>query len=198
MELFALVAVNAHHLVFFIMDVSAWTKKPHIFSGKTGAVAGVTRFFHGRSFLEPVPIEETAFGNRGPGHMTGAATGVAIGAVQFPGSRQEGVLHLVRRDDSADNVLYAAELVVHGILVGGGYIFVALPAGPAAVFFGGVSDQPFMGLIHVIVIFPLVTVDAADLPVDRFNKILVNTIGIPAPHLRGGNASTGYRRAGAR
>jgi len=55
-----------------------------------------------------------------------------------------------------------------------------------------------MGFLPVIHIYTFVTVDTSDLTVYRFNEVLIDTIGVPAPHPRGGNASTGYGRGPSR
>ena len=65
------------------------------------------------------------------------------------------------------------------------------PADPSTTFLGWVFDKTFMGRILVINILPFMAVYTAYLSVLRFYKIHRNTIGIPAPHLRGRNTSTG-------
>jgi len=67
-----------------------------------------------------------------------------------------------------------------------------LSADPASVFFRRVFYQAFMGLVLVGDIFAFVTIDAPDFPMHRVNVVFIDAVSIPAPHLRGGNASTGY------
>lgn len=89
-------AVGTDHLALFVMDICSGAEFTHVLAGKTGAMAGVAGFIHGRGFLEPMSIKKTAFGNRRPGDMAGTATGVTVGTVELPGFRKQGVFHLVR------------------------------------------------------------------------------------------------------
>jgi hypothetical protein len=116
-EFRALMTVRAYHLVFFIMCVRAGPQEPHVFACVTGAVAGVTRLFHGWGLLKAVTVEQSAFGHLRPGHMAAAAAGVTVGAVQLPGRRQKCIFHLIGGDNGADDILDAGEVVVHRILI---------------------------------------------------------------------------------
>jgi hypothetical protein len=123
---------------------------------------------------------------------------MTIGAVQFPSCRQKGILHLMRGDNGAHDVLNPSKVVMHCILVSGGYVSMTLSADSAAVFFGGVFYKAFVGLVLVFYIFALMAVDTSDLTVHCVKIFLINTIGVPAPHPRGRNASTGYGRRPSR
>jgi len=80
---------------------------------------------------------------------------------------------------------------MHGVLIGGGYIFVALFANATAPLLRWILDQTLMGFLYVIDVDPFMAIDATDLAVVRFDEFLVDPVSVPAPHLRGGDASTG-------
>lgn len=109
--------INTDHLQLLVMDVSGGAEQAAIFSAETRAVTGVTCFFHGRRFYETMPVKEAAFGNFRPGDMTAAAGSMAVVTVEFPSCGQQGITHLVRLGDGADDVKDAIKFVVHGILV---------------------------------------------------------------------------------
>jgi len=89
---------------------------------------------------------------------------------------------------------------VHGIFEGRGDIIVAILADAATTFIGRIFDEILVGLFLVKNVCAFVASDAANFAMVRFDKFHGNAEGVPAPHLRGGNASTGDTggRAGRR
>jgi len=67
-----------------------------------------------------------------------------------------------------------------------------LSAGSAPVFFRRVFYQSFVCLVLVGDVLAFVAVYTADPAMYRLNEIFINTIRVPAPHLRGRDTSTGY------
>jgi hypothetical protein len=131
-----------------------------------------------------MPVEQAAFGNRGPGHMTGTAAGMTFRAVKFPGLGQQGVFHLVRLGYGAGYVKNAGQFVVHGIFIGGGNFFMTFPAHTAAIGIGRIFYHVLMGFILIFDILALMAVDTAYFTMNRINKVSGNTERISAPHLR--------------
>jgi hypothetical protein len=130
--------------------------------------------------------------------VAASATCMTIGAVKFPGRGQNGILHFMRGDNGPHDILNPGEVVMHCILVSGGYVFMTLPADSASVLLGGVFYHTFVGIVLVGDIFAFVTIDTSYLAMHRVDVVLINTIGVPAPHPRSRNTSTGYGRCPSR
>ncbi len=158
-ELTGLMTSNTAHLSLFIMDIGGGAQFTHIFTGEAGTMAGITCFVHRRSFHELVTVEQAAFCDGGPSNMTTAASGMTVCTVKPPGCRQQGISHFMRFDYSGDNVRNPVQPVVHGILVRSGNTAMTLPADPTSIFFRRILDHALMGLILVVDIRSLVTVD---------------------------------------
>jgi len=79
---------------------------------------------------------------------------------------------------------------MHGILVGGGDVVVAFPADTAAAFIGRILDQALMSPVNVVNVNAFMAIDAADLTMSRIDEFLIDSVRVPAPHLRSRDAST--------
>lgn len=86
---------------------------------------------------------------------------------------------------------------MHGIFIGSGDLLMAFLTDSAAIFLGGIFDHSFMGFFHILDIVSLMTGNTAYFTMNRIDKILGNAKIITAPHLRGGDASTGNCGAAA-
>ena len=97
--------------------------------------------------------------------MTASTAGMTFSTVQLPGFWKECVFQLMGLGYGFHYIHYAVEGIMHRILKGRGYVFMAFLTYASPLWIGWVFDNALMGLFFIINIFTLVTIPASKLAV---------------------------------